>query len=97
MEIDCCEDVGEVRGSHIEFCKQFNFSPGNSCVDPKLARDGDEVFLENLEGKNSGPSQAVLGDEIQRSALLGWSCLIISVDKNIRVEKATCAHGVLRD
>ena len=92
VKVDRCQNVGNVRRGNVELCQQFDFSAGNAGIYMQLSRDGNEIFLQHLKGYHAGPGPPVLGHKFYRSLLLGGRRLVVGIDENVGVEKATNAH-----
>jgi len=61
MQIDGRENICDLRNGDVKLSQQFNFSPGDLAIDPKFARDGDEVFLQHLQRYHAGSAAPVFG------------------------------------
>jgi hypothetical protein len=63
VQIDRCQDICDFGGGYVEFGKQFDLAAGNADIHLKLARDGDEIFLQHLQRHDPGLRAPVLGDK----------------------------------
>ena len=93
VEIDCGENVTEVRRSDVELGDQLYLAAGDGRIEPQFARDGYKVFLQNLIGNDSALGAAMLGDEFNGPALLGGRGFVVRIDQNVSVKETTGAHG----
>jgi len=96
-EINRRKDVRNPGSDHIEFGKKLDFAPRSFYINAKLARCHDEILLKNLQRNHARSLPPVLGEEFARQPLLDRVGVVVDVDENVRIEKATSAHGSRRD
>ncbi len=92
VQVDGGEDVGNIGSGDVELGEQFDFAAGDGRLHTQLARNGDEIFLQDLERDDAGSGAAVLGYKGECAALLAGRGLIVGVNEDVGVEEATDGH-----
>ena len=92
MQIDCRENVGNLGYSDVKLGEEFDFATRDLGIELELSCHSDEIFLENLQRNDSCSVPPMLVHEIAGAALFGGRVVIIGVNQNVCVEKATSAH-----
>jgi hypothetical protein len=93
MQVDRCKNIGHVRCDNVELSQQLHLAARDAWIEAELSRDGNEVFLEHLQGNNTTSAATLLCDEFDGTALFGGGSFIIGINQNVGVEEATDAHG----
>ena len=89
MKIDGRENIRELWNNNFERGKNLHFAACDRGVKPGLqfARDGIEVFLEHLCGNDTQSAEKIILNQRTSQMVLPRIAMIVSVNKNIRIEK----------
>ena len=92
VQINGGKDVRNFGGSDIELGQQFDFAPRNAGIHAQFPRDCNEILLQHLQRHHTRSGAAVFGNKLDRSPLFRRGRLVVGVDENVGIEKATSAH-----
>jgi len=97
MQVDGGQNISCIRNDHMEVCEQPDLALCDRGIKLQFARNGNEVLLQDLNGNHPGPCTAMFCKQVEGAAVLSRSRGVIRIDQNVRIQKATNAHGVRRD
>ena len=92
VQVDRRKNIREFGDGDVKLRQQFDLAAGNGRIDAQISRDGNKVLLQYLQRYNSSPRAPVFGHQVERFPLLGRRSLVIGVDEDVGVEKATSGH-----
>lgn len=96
MEVDGCQNVLDSNPDQIEVTEQLGLTSGYFSRHLELLRRGDEVLLEDLSRDDAGALDTTAFQEVESPRLFLRGGGVVAIDEDVRVEKATGAHGSRR-
>jgi hypothetical protein len=92
VKVDGGQNIVYARSGNVEFGEQFDLPARDAWIHAQLSRNGNEIFLEDLEGNHACPFASVLGDELKGALPLCRSGLIVGINENVSIKKTTSGH-----